>query len=182
MKIIVISLILIILSLDILGFFSSFLVNENIIQYFIWGGLGVSAIIVALIALNLMKEGSSYSERMRSQGKSPLFGVLAMVVMVPVMTTTASFKGLPVVLSYITSVEGIGLVTVKSKPAGYHHRSCSGKVYVKEYSFFLNNRICGVLEGDWRRLKNGDKIILVGKKSIFGMNYTHYKKIKFGSN
>lgn len=175
MKIAVNTIALFIAGFVLLGLYSDFLVNEEIILYFIYAGFGFSLLIVIPTLVKIAKEKSTYIQKLRDQGKSPLIGIIAIVVMIPVLVVTAFYKGLPVALNYIVGSSGVIEVAVRSKPAGYLDKYCPGEIDLQEYVYFLNDRICGVSETDWRRLRKWDKLVLAGKKSLFGMHYYEYK-------
>jgi hypothetical protein len=174
-KLFVNSIAVFIAGLVLLGLYTDFLVTEDIVNYFVYGGVGFSLLIVISILIKITKERSLFRQRMRDQGKSTVLGIVAVIVMVPLMVVTAFSKGLPVALNYLVGSPGEIEVTVRSKPAGYYDKRCSGSVDLQEYEYFLNDRICGVSEADWRRLRKWDKLVLVGKKSLFGIQYYQYK-------
>lgn len=175
MKIVGIFLLIVISGLAILAIFSNFLANDFLHEYFMYGALGFSLIILVFILFAILRDRSAYIEKMRNQGRSPFLGIIGMITMVPLFTLVASCQGLPIVLNYMYGVPGELMVTVQAKPAGYHNRRCSGKVMLKEYTSFLNDKVCGIEETDWRRLEPGSKLILFGKKSKFGIQYNEYK-------
>ena len=175
MKVVGSSIAVAIVGLALLGIFTNFVANEASLKYFIFGGLGFSIIVLVFILTRLLKEGSAYTERMQNQGKSPLMGIVAITIFVPAMSVVASYKGLPVALNYVFGSQGEVLVTVQSRPAGHYSKRCSGRVNLQGYSYFTNDRVCGIREGDWRKLTPGSKLILLGKKSIFGIQYNRYK-------
>lgn len=166
--------------LVLLGFYSDFLANEEILIFFIYVGLGFSLLIVIPVLVKIAKEKSTYTQKMQDQGKSPLLGIVAIAVMIPVFVVAAFYKGLPAALNYIVGSPGVIEVTIRSKPSGYFDKFCPGGVDLQEYVYFLNDRICGVGETDWRGLRKWDKLVLVGTKSLFGIHFYEYKTYQRG--
>lgn len=164
--------------LIVLGAFSNFLVNENVISYFIWSGVAVSAMVMAAILKDIMTDGSKFRENIDKQGISPVIGVIAIVFTVFLMVVSAFYKGLPVALNYLSAESGTLIVTVGRKPAGFYSKWCSGGVYVKEFESFTNDQVCGIKENDWKSIKAGDRIELVGAGSAFGFDYGSYKRLQ----
>ena len=175
MKIAVNFIALCLAGLVLLGLYCDFLANEEILIYFIYIGFGFSLLIVIAIFVKIAKAKSTYARKMRDQGRSPLLGIVSIVVMIPVLVVAAFYKGLPVVLNYIVGSPGVIEVTMRSKPEGYFDKYCPGEVDLQEYEYFLNDRICGVSETEWRGLQKWDKLVLAGTKSLFGMHYYGYK-------
>ena len=175
MKIAVNTIALFLAGFVLLGLYSDFLANEEILIYFIYVGLGLSLLIVIPILVKIAREKSTYAQKMREQGKSLLLGIVAIVVMIPIFVVTAFYKGLPVALNYIVGSPGVVEVTMRSKPEGYFDKYCPGEVDLQEYDYFLNDRTCGVSETDWRGLRKWDRLVLVGTKSWLGIHYYEYK-------
>lgn len=173
---------ILIVALIILGIYSNFLISEQVVTYFVWAGIAFSILIILLIAKLMLSNGSRYRENMKAQGKSPLAGVIVIIIFVPFMVVPSFYKGLPVVLNFIVGKPEKIVVTVLKKPAGYYKKRCSGGLYLSEYRSFTNDKICGIEEGDWRKIQMGDKLELIGKGSIFGFSYKSYSKLTIPSS
>jgi len=161
--------------LAVLGLFSNFLICENIVPYLLWSGVVFSVFILSLIAWAISKPSSNFRENCQRKGNSPLKVIIAIIVILPCMSILAFYKGMPVVFNAIIGSDGTEVVTVLDKAAYHSNIRCFGKTNVADYSYYLNNYICGVDKVDWGAIKKGDKIILQGKQSIFGIHYSGYK-------
>lgn len=165
----------IICTLILIGVFSNALVDEEMVGTLVWSGIIFSILVLVPILLMITKPGSKYRANIQASGRSLLSVIFATSLFIPAMCIGAFYKGAPVVLNYIVGTKGSVEVTVATKPAGYHHTYCNGRLNIKEYSSFTNNYICGLNEEDWKVIKKGSKILLSGKKSMFGINYSNYK-------
>ncbi|KJV06842.1 hypothetical protein [Methylocucumis oryzae] len=131
---------LLIVGLIILGISSNFLISEQVVRYFVWAGIIFSILIILLIGKLILSNGSRYRERMKAQGKSPLTGIIAMIIFVPFMVVSSFYKGLPVMFNFIVGKPEKIVVTVMKKPSAYYSKWCSGGLYLSEYRSFTNNK------------------------------------------
>lgn len=161
----------------LIGMFSRILVPEEIFIIFICIGGIYSLIILSIIYYYLSIKNSQLRKKMESSFKRLWYVVLLFLCVVPTLSYLSFAKGIPATLHFISSNDGEITVTVRKTTANYMSRHCDGGVYIKEYKYFLNNEICGIKRGDWDTLKPGNKIRLIGKKSLFGFTFDKYQKL-----
>lgn len=159
------------------GVLSDHLINRRIVVLLILTGVALSLIALGLIFKVLFSDKAAYRARMRAQGKSPLAGILAIIVMIPGGIIPAIYLGIPAIVNQITGEHMEVTATVYAKPLVYRKKWCNGSVHVVEFTVFTSDRICGLQQQDWEALKNGDKLTLIGRGSIFGFKLEQYKII-----
>ncbi len=166
-----------IVALIVIGVFSDFLISERVAAYFVWTGIALSIVILFLIGKLILSNKSKFRENMKAQGKSPLAGIIATIIFVPCMVIFGFYKGLPVALNFIVGKPEKIVATVFKKPTTYYNKRCSGSLYLIKYQSFKIDKICGIEEGDWKKIKTGDQLELSGKGSVFGLSYESYRKL-----
>jgi hypothetical protein len=103
---------------------------------------------------------------------------IGLIFFTPLLFAYPFAVGAPAALHMFLASKGELVVTVDSKGSSFRSRRvCSGRVYLKEYKYMMNDSICGIREIDWNTLKPGDKIKLYGSSSQVGFKYTKYEKL-----
>jgi hypothetical protein len=161
----------------LIGMFSRTLVPEEILIIFGCIGGIYSLIILSIIYYYLSIKNSQLRKNMESSFKRLWYVVFLFLFVVPMLSYISFAIGIPATLHFISSNDGEITVTVRKTTANYMGKHCVGGVYIKEYKYFLNDQICGIKRGDWDSLKPGNKIRLIGKKSLFGFTFEKYQKL-----
>lgn len=89
------------------------------------------------------------------------------------VTGYAVFGGAPVVAHYLTSHPGELLVTVTGKESTHRHASCSPRLNIDEFTFFLHDYLCPSVHA-FNEISVGAKIRLEGEVSPFGITVKRY--------
>ncbi len=168
-------IVFVLLGMSFIGIFSNMLITEKIIIYLTWVA-AVFSIIMVVTALYYYFKYTHFSDS--TKNKSTLHIVLSTVTVLPSFAFLGLVQGLPPVLHYFTSTNASITVTVKSIPSSHYSKYCKGAVYIKEYSYFFNDKLCNINTKLWSTLSPGDKIFLVGQISPYSFTYDHYKANK----
>ena len=160
------------------------LVNNDIMLLFLWCGIAYASIILLIIIYSLFKNNSQLRKNWESVFNRIWVILFACIVIMPFISIISFSIGIPATLHFITAKDSEITVTVRKKHhtflGGSNH--CDGGVRLKEYKYFINDKICNITEFDWDRLEVGNKILLIGKKSPFGFTIEKYKKLTSGSS
>lgn len=157
------------------GMFSDIIVNEDILIPLAWLAAGISVLGVGYSLYALFKAESRLREVARAQRRKTWLMGLGLVIGIPILCFGFLVKGLPTVLHYALARDGEQIVVVDHLAANYSSRVCNGGVFIQGPHSFLNDEICGIQEKDWRGLKPGAIIRLMGEESVFGFTYDRYQ-------
>lgn len=160
--------------LTLIGISTNFLANEEILTDFIFLGLAFSFIIIFLQVVAIINQGHKYREKLQRRRIKPLVAFFAVLFGTPLFTTFAIYKGLPPTLNYFLGEPGSIQVSVLGKYHTHNRINCKGKVWLAEYRAFSNNYFCGIHEDHWNKIKTGDRLLLKGKLSRFGIQIHGY--------
>ena len=163
-------------TLSIIGIFTHrILVHEHIMAKLLWVTMAYSIAILLLNFVYGVWQDTEFKRRLIAGGKKPWEMFLVMLLVIPIMSYFAFNKGLPACVHALTSKPSNMVVTVKDMLRS--GRFCSDAVFLEEYSYFMNSRICGVSKAVWRELKPGDRIRLTGEVSFVGFTFLNDKEV-----
>ncbi len=168
-------ILLLISGIGLFGFFGNHIATPFGLKVAIWSALVLSILGIIYLIISFFNPDSSWRERLREQGKSPFWAMLAGSVALPALLLMFFYFGLPSVLTFVTGSQGYVDVTADRKISSHGSDDCEWGVYIREYKSFLNDQVCGLQELDWSKLVEGQKIRLFGKKSPFGISYSEYQ-------
>ena len=161
-----------------IAMFTEILVDNSVIQFMFWLGCFLSVVIIVLVLKSLSNQDSQIRKNIDAQGQSIAFTAVAVIIGIPMLTVFAFSKGVPTVLHMATSQQGEMIVTVSKKPFSYSRKRCQGGVNLKNYTYFMNDEVCGLKRTHWGTVRPGDRIRLTGEKSMFGFSTEKYKILK----
>lgn len=147
------------------------IVFENILKPLSWFILLVSIVLSVIVLKHLFTKGSAIQKYFESSKERPWVVAILIPLVIPVMLIMVFAKALPIFLHILHSSPAIMIVTVKQKDSIYSDKYCSGGFEVDEFNLFLNNQVCDIDIESWKRLKVGDKVILLGSQSSIGFIY-----------
>lgn len=172
------SFLLIVIVLCFIAMFTEILVDNSVIIFIFWLACSFSVVIIVFVLKSLSNQDSQIRKNVDAQGQSIILTAVAVIIGVPVLTVFAFSKGVPAVLHMATSQRGEMIVTVSKKPYSYSSKRCQGSVYLKNYTYFMNDKVSGLKQDHWLSIKPGDQIRLTGEKSMFGFSTEKYRILK----
>lgn len=161
-----------VVTLALVGTFSSVLLHESYLQYY--------SIFIALVAIGVLVYFLRfvYVHKTRFRGFSFILFACFCTGIFSLFIFFTFIRGLPTALHYLSAKASVQAFTVEKKYSHYEQAYCFGGIRLQEFQFYLNREICGLQKQDWQQLKKGDKLLLLGKRSPFGFTFKQYQKIK----
>lgn len=130
-----------------------------------------SIILVALYLRVFLTNHSGLSQSIKNNGKNPGVVITAIIIVLPLLHIPAISKGMPAAIHHLISENAEQVVTVEKT---FSSEYCGRGAYIQEYQYLFNNEICGIANEDWELLRNGSRVLLVGRKSFLGFSYDKY--------
>lgn len=158
-----------VMPLALLGILDPLLVDPDSYVSLLFASLLLIAASLLLILLALHDQRSYLWHHLHSQRKSKTKFVLAHLCLLLLLAPPGLALGMPRLLHLFGSASAQQLVTVTGKQDSYEvRRGCDGKLYIAEYSHFLNDSVCGVPHDLWAAANPGDTLLLDGERSLLG--------------
>jgi heme/copper-type cytochrome/quinol oxidase subunit 2 len=176
-------LVLIFCILFLYSLFSSTLIFDHISLLFLYLSIAISLFFFILFIVFYRQKNTKIKQEMYKGGHDTLSVVVIMPVAIFMITYAGVAISLPNVLHSLMSVQSEIHVSVKRTSSSYagsssrYSSTCTGKVYLVDFNYLKSDYVCGVQREDWVQLKKGGELILSGNESIFGFNYTSYKRL-----
>jgi len=177
-KTLIVSSVLIVISLSALySIFTDFIPNQDYIKQATNFSLSLSAILTVIAYIAFFKNDSQWRRSLRG-----IQNVWVSVLMIPLVIFMLPYgaitKGIPSLIhEFIDSYNGYESFVVESKQVNYYKKRCTGGVDI-DLNLFLGNKACGLPRDMWDEVSVGDTLVLIGKKSIFGLSYDKLRLIK----
>jgi len=162
--------------LSIYGIWSDFLPNGEFFGYMQIVSLFVATILTLLFYIEFSKPTSRFRTNIKGK-QSPLATAIAIALVLYIVSYISITLAMLALLHEFTASKGQQSFVVKSKSSSYHDRRCTGGITI-EHKSFLKDKICGIPQDFWQDISKGDMLILMGKKSQFGLSYDRVKYIK----
>lgn len=164
-----ISLFLGFLCMSIFGMLSDVLLDEQIVRPIFWFSMALSIVCLPL-AVRMVKRSPSYILIDSRRERWKLYASFAFAI--PFLMYATLARGLPALAHHILAKPGEITVTIHSKSSAYRSRYCTtGSVSFEEYRYFMNGSLCGFAQVHWDAFKQGDQLVMHGRKSILGFSY-----------
>lgn len=114
----------------------------------------------------LLQSKNTSKKRILNQSKSIILTSLGLILVFPLMTKVFFEESLMRFLHEFSSTKEVSKTVTVGKKTVY--KFCWKGVHIKDTSFTSRARICGLSEDILTKLKEGDKVILIGLDSPFG--------------
>lgn len=169
------SFFLVILLCGLIGIFVNVLIDTWLIDKLYWVAGGLSVVLILLVLAGLLNPKSHYRAQMQARIGSMWKLVFGMLVGIPLLMFMGICNGVPsVVHMLLPSEERAVVVTIDHKPSGYYNKGCNGEIFLQEFDG-LFSAVCGIHKDDWQQLKDGQKILLIGQRTMIGFSYNGYR-------
>ncbi|CAM4440081.1 hypothetical protein [Pseudoalteromonas maricaloris] len=155
-----------------IGMYANFLVNEKVYIKLLVLSCIVSAVIISSGLYFVFR--SRHSHQMPPlQTKQRVIFVLFLILFVPLFSIFSIAKGLPACIHYTVAKAAQHKVTFRKTTSS---KICGYGIKIKEYSYFANEEVCGLEKSRWRKFKDGDTLVLIGKRSLLGFSYVQHRE------
>ncbi|MBN2825280.1 MAG: hypothetical protein JXQ76_08155 [Campylobacterales bacterium] len=168
---------LVLLMLSVYGIWSDFLPNIELFNSTQLLSLLLAIILIVVFYIEFTSHTSIIKQNIKGK-QNPWFIAITLPILLSILAYIGMTLGLPALMHEVSlSSNGDESFSVKSKSSTYHNSRCMGGVTIK-YPNFLKEQICGIPQDFWHDISKGDRLILMGEKSEFGLKYDRVKYIK----
>lgn len=162
--------------LALLGYFDPLLVEPNRYLELLFASLLLIVATVALMVLALHSQRTYLWHYLHNSRKSKTGYILAHLGALLLLAPPAMALGVPSLVHRLSAEPAEQVVTIVGKRANYETPlTCTGKLYIAEYTHLLNDSVCDLPYEQWASAELNDSLVLRGERSLLGFKVTQVR-------